>query len=97
MPMLSVDKINPLNVLECREVSVPPDHFHYVYLDMRYNIAKSLKEWILENQKHRFYIGETLKINDQNQFKVQIKIGFEEAKEASFFLLACSHLKYCNQ
>lgn len=91
--MLSTDKINPLNVLECREVPDPPPHFHYTVLDLKYNIVKSIHEWIYENLKYRFYIGETLDILD-NQFKVRVKIGFEEPKEASFFLLACPLLKY---
>ena len=93
--MLSVDKINPLNVLECREVKDPPVHFHYVTLDLKYNIIKPIHDWIRENLKHRFYINETLVLDSSNQYRVHIKIGFEESKEASFFLLACSHLKYC--
>jgi hypothetical protein len=94
--MLSVDKINPLNVLGCREVQDPPPHFEYILLDVKYNITKPIKDWIYENLKHRFYIGETL-ILENNTFITKIKIGFEEPKEASFFLLACSLLKYSNQ
>lgn len=88
-----VDKINPLNMLECRELRDPPPHFNYVVMDLRHNIQKSIQEWILINLKHRFYIGETL-IIDNNQFVIKLKIGFEEPKEASFFLIACPHLKY---
>jgi hypothetical protein len=94
--MLSVDKINPLNVLSAREVSDPPPHFHYLYVDLRYNIINSIKQWIYENLRNRFYLGECLQLVD-NQFSVRIKIGFEEPKDASFFLLACPHLKYLNQ
>lgn len=88
-------KVNPLNVLGCREVPNPPPYFHYHYLDLRYNMVTSIKEWIYENLKHRFYIGECL-VLENGQYKNKIKIGFEEPKEASFFLLACSHLKYLN-
>lgn len=91
--MSLVDKINPLNVLEIREVSDPPPYFHYITLNIKYNIINSVKEWIYINLKHRFYLGETLILED-NQYQVRIKIGFEEPKEASFFLLACSLLKY---
>ena len=93
--MLSVDNVNPLNVLGCREVEIPPPHFHYVTFNLRYNIVKSIREWIYDNLKYRFYINESLILED-NQYQVRIKIGFEEPKEASFFLLACSHLKYCS-
>lgn len=87
------DKINPLNVLDIREVQDPPPYFHYVTLNLKYNIVTPIREWIYQNLKSRFYIGETLILED-NQFQVRIKIGFEEPKEASFFLLACSLLKY---
>jgi hypothetical protein len=93
--MLSADKINPLNVLGCREVQDPPPHFHYLFVDLRYNIIGSVKQWIYENLKSRFYIGESLQLVD-NQLIVRIKIGFEEPKEASFFLLACPLLRYAN-
>jgi hypothetical protein len=93
--MLTVDKINPLNVLEIREVADPPPHFEYLFIDLKYNIVAPLKDWIYENLKNRFYIGECLQL-ENNQFVVRIKIGFEEPKEASFFLLACPLLKYVN-
>ena len=93
--MLTVDKVNPLNVLNCREVFTPPHYFHYLTLDLKYNIITPIKEWITKNLKHRYYIQETTELNN-NQFQVRIRIGFEDPKEASFFLLACSHLKYCN-
>lgn len=88
-------KINPLNVLDCREVPDPPPYFHYHHLDVKYNLTEAIREWIYENLRYRFYIGETL-VLENNQFKIKTKIGFEEPKELSFFLLACSHLKYTN-
>jgi hypothetical protein len=88
-----VDKINPLNVLDCREVRDPPPHFHYMQIDLKYNLQKSIHDWITINLKHRFYMGESLALDD-NQFNIKLKIGFEEPKEASFFLIACPHLKY---
>lgn len=91
--MLNKDKINPLNVLGCREVLSPPLHFHFIYVNLRINIIKPIRQWIYEHLKNRFYIGESLELVD-NELIVKIKIGFEEPKEASFFLLACPHLKY---
>jgi hypothetical protein len=93
--MLSLDKINPLNVLGCREVGDPPPHFHYLNIDLKYNMIVSLKQWIYENLRSRFYLGESLQLAN-NHFVIQIKIGFEEPKEVSFFLLACPLLKYTN-
>lgn len=93
--MLNADKVNPLNVLGCREVQNPPAYFHYVFIELKYNIFSPIREWIYQNLKNRFYIGESLQLED-NQFRIKIKIGFEEPKDASFFLLACPHLKYVN-
>jgi hypothetical protein len=91
--MSLADKVNPLNVLDCRELRDPPVHFHYLYLDLKYNTQKHIHEWINLNLKNRFYIGESL-VLESNQFISKLKIGFEEPKEASFFLIACPHLKY---
>ena len=92
---MSIEKINPLNVLGCREVADPPPHFHYLHIDLKYNIVNPVKQWIYENLRNRFYLGECLQLAD-NQFVVKIKVGFEEPKDASFFLLACPLLKYTN-
>lgn len=94
--MQSLEKINPLNVLGCREVSDPPPHFHYLFIDLKYNIITPVRQWIYENLSNRFYLGECLQLTN-NQFTVRFKIGFEEPKDASFFLLACPLLKYVNQ
>lgn len=95
--MIATNKINPLNVLGYREVSDPPPYFEYLTLDIKhYNIVDSVKLWIYENLKHRFYIGEVLDLQN-NQYVVKIKIGFEDPKDASFFLLACPLLKYASQ
>lgn len=91
--MLTEDNINPLNVLGCREVADPPPHFHYVIVEIKYNIIQPIRDWIQENLHHRYYIDETLFL-DRGQYTNRLKIGFEEPKESSFFLLACSHLKY---
>jgi len=88
-------KVNPLNVLSAREVMDPPPYFSYHYLDLRFNMIHSVRDWIYNNLKHRFYISESLALID-NQYVVKLKVGFEEPKELSFFLLACSHLKYLN-
>ena len=92
--MLTVDKINPLNVLRFREVEVPPPCFTYQEFDIKLNShqAQSLRQWIYENLKYRFYINEKMVLKDR-QMHFTVQIGFEEPKEYMFFLLACPHLK----
>ena len=88
--------INPLNVLGIREVATPPMGWDYIYLDEIYNIEDSLRRWINKNLSGRFFIAKTLHVNEDKSFETKIKIGFEEPKEASYFLLACPLLKYSN-
>lgn len=83
--------VNPLNVLNLREVEVPLPHFHYTFFPPKNINTSQLKSWIYSNLKSRFYFGEAL-VLENSQFVIKLKIGFEEPKEASFFLIACSHL-----
>jgi hypothetical protein len=85
------NKINPLNVLGLRELEFPPAHFHYLILDLRAHQSKKIRDWIYDNLKHRFYINETVTL-DNNQLVFKVKIGFEDPKESSLFLLSCSFL-----
>lgn len=52
-----------------------------------------MHDWIVTNLRHRFYLRESLVLED-NQYQIKLRIGFEEPKEASFFFIACPHLKY---
>ena len=81
---------NPLNVFEMREHLVPAPHFQYTSIPLRYNLENSIHTWIKDHLKGRYYLGRTV---GENQSQM-IKIGFEDAKELSFFILACPLLKY---
>ena len=85
---------NPLNFFDLRLLKVPPEHFEYVSLPMKYNIEDSMKRWIEDHLKGRFFIGRTLEIDSSNQIQTCIKVGFENHKELSYFTLACPYLKY---
>lgn len=81
---------NPLNVYKIRTLKVPPPHFEYCTMPMSYNLTEAMSNWVTDNLKGRYYIGSTI---DQN-YKNTLKIGFEEPKELSYFMLACPLLKY---
>jgi len=72
---------------------VPPPHFEYISLPLRYNLEDALAKWITENLKGRYYIGKSVDLID-NSIETVVKIGFEDPKELSFFTLACPLLKY---
>jgi hypothetical protein len=77
-----------------RQVDVLPPHFEVITTPMTYNINDSIANWIKRNLKGRFYIGQGVVINSSSQIETVIKIAFEDPKEASYFALACPHLKY---
>lgn len=87
-------KPNPYNVFDVRRTSFPPDHFLYATIPFNYNIGDSISKWIEHNLKSRYYLSKSIALDDQNQITQVVKIGFEEAKELSYFMLACPHLKY---
>ena len=88
------DKPNALNFFGIRKVKVPPKHFDYIILPQKYNLESSLNNWIISNLKGRYYIDTTLGIGAESGLDTKIKVGFEDAKELSYFTLACPLLKY---
>lgn len=85
---------NPLNLFDVRKLKVPPRHFEFVSVPIRYNLQDSITKWIQDHLKGRFYVGKTLEVDHNNNVSSMLKIGFEDGKELSLFTLACPHLKY---
>ncbi len=85
---------NPLNFFDVRILKVPPRHFEYISVPIRYNLQDSITKWIQDNLKGRFYVGKSIEVDDTNSVNNMLKIGFEDGKELSLFTLACPHLKY---
>lgn len=88
------DRVNPLNVLEVRRVDYCPSYFEKTVITPRYNLHIVINEWIYSNLSGRYYIGNALAPTDEHGIKQTLKIGFENPKELSYFMLACPHLKY---
>lgn len=85
---LRAGKVNPLNVLGLRRVQFPAHHFHYMFLNgYSPHLIKTLDEWIFQNLNSRYYIGQSIDLQDSIIVYVT-KIGFEQEKELSFFKLA---------
>jgi hypothetical protein len=92
--MENVKDPNPLTVLEMRRVPSAPPHFDYLTIPLTYNIEQSIIKWILQCLNGRFYVGKSVELDKTNKIVTVIKIGFEDSKEASYFMLACPILKY---
>lgn len=83
-------KPNPLNYFNLRRVEFACPHFKYTQIK-KYNptMLKSIDSWIKKNLNNRYYIGQTLALDNTNTIVHNIKIGFESEKELSFFTIAC--------
>lgn len=88
---------NKYDFYKCRKFKVPAPHFEYICLPQKYNLEQSLSNWINENLKGRYYIGKSLEVDTKDassSIVTQIRVGFEDPKELSYFTLACPLLKY---
>ena len=77
-----------------RRVDFCPDHFTTTNLPRSYNLESAMVSWIEENLSGRFFFGINITLTESNAIEKVYTIGFENAKEMSFFMLACPHLKY---
>ena len=92
--------INPLNVLDQREVEQKPEHF--TVIDYKIGIDKAtvstnkmiehIRSWIFNNLDGRFFVANLglskLDGDDYQELYYLIKIGFEIPEESTFFSLA---------
>lgn len=85
---------NPLDVLGLRRVEFCPPHFATAMVQRRYNIDRAICDWIEDHLTGRYYFGQSLQLDENNNLTQTTTVGFEQEKELSFFMLACPHLKY---
>jgi hypothetical protein len=85
---------NALDVLGIRRVNFCPPHFANITVAKRYNLEQAICDWITESLNGRFFFGNSIILDDDNNVTPVYQIGFESSKELSFFMLACPHLKY---
>lgn len=87
-------KPNPLNLFDIRRAEIPPPYFEYITADFTYNLDAAIVHWIEKNLKGRYFVGRSTGLDSDDRVNQILKIGFEEPKELSMFMLACPHLKY---
>jgi hypothetical protein len=54
--------------------------------------VKTIDSWIFNNLNGRYYVGQGIELDSNNSIIYVTKVGFEQEKEISFFLLAYSNL-----
>ena len=69
-----------------------PAHFETITMIPKYRHKNILDMWLSNYISGRYYLGNSLELNESNEVKTCIKIGFEEKKDMTYFLLACPFL-----
>jgi hypothetical protein len=87
-------KPNALNYFGLRRVEIACPHFKYTTID-KYNptLVKNIDTWIRHNLNNRYYVGQSIDLDNTNTIVYVTRIGFESEKELSFFTIACPHLQ----
>lgn len=88
--------LNPNNFFQIRKLNFEAPHLEYIDLPFTYNIESSLEKWITKHCKNRFFIKKTISVgsNQETSLNFKMRVGFEDPKEMSYFVLACPLLKY---
>lgn len=80
--------LNNLNILDKRKVSFIPYHFKKIDIEQNFFLNNDeIEKWIEKNLEGRYYIV----LDDWKSHT--ISIAFENAKELTYFLLACPFLR----
>lgn len=96
--------INPLNVLNQREVSIMPEHFTKINHNINFastgrthnEVVEHIKHWIFNKLDGRFTVSDYSRVENSNDdgmyispsYEVKVTIGFEIPEESTFFSLA---------
>ena len=85
--------LNPLDVLNRRELKVLPLHFSKIKISEGDLFDNKIKNWIGTKLKGRYCIVRTPAIDSSGNLKSATFVGFEDQKELTYFMLACPHLR----
>ena len=84
---------NSLNFFKLRRVEFAAPQFEYVTIKTsNLQIIKKINKWIEANLNSRYYSGQKISLDQNNSIVYNAKIGFEDQKELSFFLLMCPYV-----
>lgn len=87
---LSRNEINPLSVLESRNLPYIPEHFSKIVSFNDLNITL-LSIWINYNLNSRYSIKKTVALDKNNKISEAVIIGIEDQKELLMLTLGCPH------
>lgn len=88
---LSRGQVNPLNVLDHRELKFIPEHFTKISVSRGTDI-KLLGQWINYNLNSRYAIKKTYTVDQNNKLIEIYEIGIEDPKELTMLTLGCPYI-----
>ena len=81
--------LNPIEILHRRKLDIMPVHFKYVCIA---DDCEDIDKWVKQKLKGRYFIGRCPTVDSDNTLRSKNFIGFEEQKELTYFMLACTLL-----
>jgi hypothetical protein len=86
-------ELNPLDVLNIRQLETIPPHFCKTKIDGNGRNYKDIVNWIRSKLTGRYCIATYPSVTNNDKFQTSTFVGFEEQKELTFFMLACPYLR----
>ena len=86
--------INPNDYFKVRRLKHQPPHLATIDLNQRYNLEGAIQNWIESRLRKRYILEKSVGITTEEKIEQVLRVGFEDPKELSYFVLACPHLKY---
>ena len=84
--------LNPIDVLKQRKLKTIPPHFVKIQISES-EIFELIENWVKIKLKGRYCLTKQPCIDKSGNLRSSYFIGFEDQKELTYFMLACSNLR----
>lgn len=84
--------LNPIDVLKQRKLKTVPPHFSKIQISDT-EIFEGIEDWIKIKLKGRYCLTRMPNLDETGALRSTYFIGFEDQKELTYFMLACSKLR----
>jgi hypothetical protein len=84
--------LNPIDVLKQRKLKTLPPHFSKIKISES-EVFEGIEEWVQTKLKGRYCLVRYPAIESSGNLKSNTFLGFEDQKELTYFMLACTNLR----
>lgn len=84
--------LNPMDVLQQRQLRTVAPHFVAVDISDA-EIFEGVESWIRDRLRGRYYVCRKPRLDRDGNLRSVSSVGFENPQEATYFMLACPHLR----